>query len=245
MNTRFYGRLKRLYLNAKADADVEYFGRHFAERNHARILEVGCNEEPVAEVLQWFGYEVTGVDARPYWLPTPHFKFIQADFNSLNFGLNFEDHFDAVVATSTIEHFGLGAYGESKDKDGDVLAMRKIREALRPGGRAYVTVPVGVWEVNWQGWRVYDEPRLKARIIQDFTVEKEVFFCSGPILMPALRSLMVGPSRMLRDGDPEFDGAVDALGKGGYFEVGSELDRETAFGHEGPEATALLILRRS
>ncbi len=55
-----------------------------------------------------------------------------------------DETFDAVTCLSTIEHIGLGAYGESQSEEGeDVAAMRRIRELAKPGGVLVLTVPYG------------------------------------------------------------------------------------------------------
>ena len=52
--------------------------------------------------------------------------------------------FDVVTCISTIEHVGLGAYGEPPGaKDSDMVAMRRIRELTKPGGLLVLTVPLG------------------------------------------------------------------------------------------------------
>ena len=43
--------------------------------------------------------------------------------------------FDAVVTLSSIEHFGLGRYGDAMDLDADRAAAAEMRRVLRPGGR--------------------------------------------------------------------------------------------------------------
>lgn len=49
--------------------------------------------------------------------------------------------FDLALAVGSLEHSGLGRYGEALDPWADLVAMARIRCLLKPGGRAFVAVP--------------------------------------------------------------------------------------------------------
>ncbi|MCJ7631165.1 methyltransferase domain-containing protein [Candidatus Bathyarchaeota archaeon] len=161
------------------DADVFTFAQEFNEPIPSTVLEIGANDEPASNILALAGYTVFGVDLKPYMnrvnLPL-NFTFIQADFNLLRF----DSPFDAIVSLSTIEHVGLGPYGETPYADGDILTMENVYNALRNGGRVYLTVPVGIHQVP-RDWRVYDKNALKHRLIGRFNVVKTRYFTSGKI----------------------------------------------------------------
>lgn len=163
-----------------SDADVFAFAQEFNEPIPSTVLEIGANDEPTSNILALAGYTVFGVDLKPYMnrvnLPL-NFAFIQADFNFLRF----DSPFDAIVSLSTIEHVGLGAYGETPYADGDILMMENVYKALRNGGRVYLTVPVGIHQVVLPHWRVYDKNDLKHRLIGRFNVLKTRYFASGKI----------------------------------------------------------------
>ena len=63
--------------------------------------------------------------------------------------------FDAMVSFSSLEHSGLGRYGDGLNPWADLITMAKVWCALKPNGRALVGVPSGpdsIWvrtpEVN-------------------------------------------------------------------------------------------------
>ncbi len=74
-----------------------------------KILDVGCTNSWLSISLASLGHEVYGVDMRSYSFSHPNLVFFQGDVLNLK-----ETGFDAVVALSTLEHVGLGAYGEEK-----------------------------------------------------------------------------------------------------------------------------------
>jgi len=44
-----------------------------------------------------------------------------------------DEKFDAVFSYSSLEHDGLGRYGDPRDPDGDLKRMEKIKGLLKPG----------------------------------------------------------------------------------------------------------------
>jgi SAM-dependent methyltransferase len=88
--------------------------------------------------------------------------------------------FDAAIALSAVEHFGLGHYDgdEAGRPREDVDAIARARELLRPGGRLVLTVPFGeASEDDFQ--RVYDDAGLD-RLLQGYVEdERRIFTRSG------------------------------------------------------------------
>jgi SAM-dependent methyltransferase len=107
-------------------------------RRGARILDVGGAESTVALSLAALGHEVHVVDPRGYRLEHPNLHVHAVPLSQLDPDLRF----DAAVALSSIEHFGLGAYGlPREDGRSDHAALREIRKRLALGGVLVLTVP--------------------------------------------------------------------------------------------------------
>lgn len=69
---------------------------------------------------------------------------------------------DFVFSFSTIEHIGLGRYGDPLDPDGDLKVVEQIRNCmLKPGGLLYLGFGVGKDLLCWNVHRIYSEKRLK------------------------------------------------------------------------------------
>lgn len=72
--------------------------------------------------------------------------------------------FDAIISISSIEHDGLGRYGDPIDPEGDVKAMRKISNMLEDNGLFYLAVPRGKDQLVWNAHRIYGKIRFKMLI---------------------------------------------------------------------------------
>ncbi|MCL4338851.1 DUF268 domain-containing protein [Patescibacteria group bacterium] len=75
---------------------------------------------------------------------------------------------DVVTLISTLEHIGLGRYGDPLDPDGDVRTMNEANRILKKGGYLILTIPYGYPTVVYNLHRVYDEKRF-TRLIEGFT----------------------------------------------------------------------------
>jgi SAM-dependent methyltransferase len=55
----------------------------------------------------------------------------------------------------TVEHVGLGRYGDPIDATGDLKAMKELARVLAPGGTLLFVVPVGIPRIEFNAHRVY------------------------------------------------------------------------------------------
>lgn len=136
----------------------------------SRILDVGCAESLVSMELASNGFLVTGVDVRHFPLSHPNFHFIQGDITTAPLEPGF---FDAAILLSTIEHIGLGWYGDPKGEDQQAAAMAQIYRLLKPGGRLLVTVPFGKPAIT-PLHRIFDPPGLR-KLLEKFKIKSLEF----------------------------------------------------------------------
>lgn len=68
--------------------------------------------------------------------------------------------FDVAFSISSFEHDGLGMYGDPLDPDGDLKAMRKMKERIKPGGLMFFAVPIGKDKILFNNARIYGRLRL-------------------------------------------------------------------------------------
>jgi 2-polyprenyl-3-methyl-5-hydroxy-6-metoxy-1,4-benzoquinol methylase len=140
----------------------------------AAILDVGAAESTLAVSLASLGYQVTALDLRPYPLAHPSLETVVSPIQDWSH----DGAFDVVVCVSTIEHIGLGAYGEPRgDEDSDRVAMKRMRELTKPGGLLVLTVPLGEGGVD-EVQRTYDHAGLEALLegweLEDLTVARQL-----------------------------------------------------------------------
>lgn len=72
--------------------------------------------------------------------------------------------FDAVFSYSSLEHDGLGRYGDPINPNGDLERMNKLRGLVRPGGKLYLGVPTGPDFLVFNAHRIYG-PRRFPRLV--------------------------------------------------------------------------------
>ena len=68
---------------------------------------------------------------------------------------------DIAVSYSSLEHDGLGRYGDPLNPEGDLQSINKTACLLRPGGLFFLGFPVGRDAVIWNAHRIYGSARLK------------------------------------------------------------------------------------
>ncbi len=95
--------------------------------------------------------EVEVVDVRPLSIVHPRLSFQRGTIIALPYA---EGTIESLSCLHTLEHVGLGRYGDEVEPLGHVLAMAELRRVLAPGGRLYVSVPVGVQRVEFNAHRV-------------------------------------------------------------------------------------------
>jgi hypothetical protein len=55
----------------------------------------------------------------------------------------------------TVEHIGLGRYGDPIDAEGDIKAMKELQRVTKKGGSLLFVVPVGKPKVMFNAHRIY------------------------------------------------------------------------------------------
>jgi SAM-dependent methyltransferase len=61
----------------------------------------------------------------------------------------------SISCMHTIEHIGLGRYGDAIDYDGDLKAISELRRVVAPNGHLLFVTPVGKPKIQYNAHRVY------------------------------------------------------------------------------------------
>lgn len=133
----------------------------------AKVLEVGCAEADWSGPMKQLrpDLHITSMDVRKCKRPGSDVLLVGSVLERTRF---LPRTFDCIVAVSTIEHIGLGAYGDPVHPDGDTVAMRNCLEWTALGGWMYFDVPYGPYAVNGN-FRRYDESHVQARLLNGWT----------------------------------------------------------------------------
>lgn len=146
----------------------EYFwqdllvARLIHEARPQRHVDVGSRVDGfVANVASFREIEV--FDIRPITTQIPGVVFKQADLMRLeSLSCAGGDYCDSLSCLHAIEHFGLGRYGDPIDPQGHERGIANMAKLLKPGGRFYLSTPIGQERVEFNAHRVFD-PRTIIR----------------------------------------------------------------------------------
>jgi SAM-dependent methyltransferase len=91
-------------------------------------------------------------DYRPAKLTLSGYESDFADLTQLPFA---DNSIESLSCMHTVEHIGLGRYGDPLDPQGDIKAINELKRVLRPGGTLLFVTPVGKPKIEFNAHRVY------------------------------------------------------------------------------------------
>lgn len=127
-------------------------------------LDVGSRLDGFVSHLLTF-MEVEVLDIRPSPGVIPNLKVYLGDATS-NFSV-IQKHYESVSSLHSIEHFGLGRYGDKIDIDGHIKGLRNIANKVSSGGILYVSFPIGKPAIEFNSQRIL-HPLWPFEILTDF-----------------------------------------------------------------------------
>lgn len=114
---------------------------------------------------------VNQLDIRPVKSDIPNLNFLVGDAQkSLQ---NFYSKFESVSSLHSIEHFGLGRYGDCLDSKGHVLGLHEVSMCTQIGGILYVSFPIGEPRVEFNSQRVI-HPNWPVEMLTSFKLDEFV-----------------------------------------------------------------------
>ena len=121
-----------------------------------KVAVVGSQKPWIEAMLLNFNNDVTTIE---YNVPQCHFNCLTCKDYFNFFEKNYKT-FDAIITYSSIEHSGLGRYGDPLDPDGDLKTMSVIHNNLIDNGILIWGEPVGKDALSWNAHRIYGPIRL-------------------------------------------------------------------------------------
>jgi len=102
---------------------------------------------------------------------------------------------DWIFTYSSIEHSGLGRYGDPLDPFGDLLVMQLAQCMIKPGGLLFLGFPVGHDTVVFNAHRIYGPKRLELVFdgwnLLDMVAVSEIILSEGPVGVYTNQPLLV------------------------------------------------------
>jgi SAM-dependent methyltransferase len=142
--------------SAHTPFDPHYFfqaawlARRISATRTARHVDVGSSVAMIGVLSALTA--VVFVDYRPLRARLPGLASVAANATRLPFA---DASLDSISSLHVIEHVGLGRYGDPIDPHGSRSAARELARVLRPGGRLFLSVPVGRERVCFNAHRVF------------------------------------------------------------------------------------------
>jgi SAM-dependent methyltransferase len=91
-------------------------------------------------------------DFRPAQLNLSGLESLQGDLTKISFP---DNSVESLSCLHTIEHIGLGRYGDPIDYDGDIKAIAELKRVVKPGGSLLFVTPTGKPRIQYNAHRIY------------------------------------------------------------------------------------------
>jgi SAM-dependent methyltransferase len=138
---------------------------------------------------------------RPTELGLSNLRSLHADLMKLPFETG---SVTSLSCMHTLEHVGIGRYGDPVDVDGDLKAIAELKRVIAPGGDLLIVVPMGRGRIRYNADRVYDYKGFR-EYFSEFEVKEFAFIMAAP-----------GGGRLIRNAT-EADVAKDDSGCGCFW----------------------------
>jgi SAM-dependent methyltransferase len=107
-------------------------------------------------------------DYRPAKLDLSNLASKRGDLMNLPFASN---SIPSISCMHTVEHVGLGRYGDPIDPEGDLKAIKELERVTARGGSTIFVVPIGKPLLAWNAHRVYSYEQITSAF-QGFTLKE-------------------------------------------------------------------------
>ncbi|OQV22673.1 hypothetical protein BV898_03498 [Hypsibius exemplaris] len=155
-------RARQTYFNYDSSFVYQALDAHGKKAVSSRRGLVIGSEKPWLEVflLEYGADHVTTLEFGAIISQHPQIRtFTPANFTAAFLQGQIEP-FDFLFTYSSIEHDGLGRYGDVLNPSGDLETMARMLSVVKPGGYAFVGIPCCFDALDWNAHRTYGHRRL-------------------------------------------------------------------------------------
>ena len=143
--------------------------RRIFEQQPQHHVDVGSRIDGfVAHVAAFREIEI--LDIRPLTSHIPNVSFRQGDLMS-ELPIELHGICDSLSCLHTIEHFGLGRYGDPIDPKGHEKGLANLTQMVTPGGKLFLSTPIGPQRIEFNAHRVFSVRHLLDLVEQDFQID--------------------------------------------------------------------------
>ena len=140
------------------------------ENKPARHVDIGSRIDGFVGNLAVF-QEVEVIDIRPLPHTLRNIRFRQLDLMR-EIPPEWVGSTDSLSCLHTIEHFGLGRYGDELDPVGYLKGLAQMKQIVSPGGRFLLSTPVGPQRVEFNAHRVFSPATVISWFSDGWEIEK-------------------------------------------------------------------------
>jgi SAM-dependent methyltransferase len=140
------------------------------QENPRRHVDVGSRIDGFIGHLAVFR-EVEVLDIRPQPHAIPNIFFHQLDLMA-ELPETWIECTDSLSCLHTIEHFGLGRYGDTIDPMGHEKGLAQLKRMVKPGGVLYLATPIGPQRVEFNAHRIFAAKTLVGWFDDGWVIER-------------------------------------------------------------------------
>lgn len=140
------------------------------ERSPVRHVDIGSRIDGFIGHLSIFR-EVDVLDIRPQPGSVQNVRFFQVDLMQ-KLSREWIECTDSLSCLHTIEHFGLGRYGDAIDPLGYLKGLEQLKQLVKTNGRLYLSTPIGPQRIEFNAHRIFSAETLVSWFNNGWEIEE-------------------------------------------------------------------------
>jgi hypothetical protein len=89
---------------------------------------------------------------------------------------------DSLSCLHTIEHFGLGRYGDTIDPEGYLKGLEQLKRMVEPGGTLYLSTPIGPQRIEFNAHRIFATETLVGWFADGWEIERFAYLDDSELM---------------------------------------------------------------